>query len=183
MEEKKTETNPCEKENKKISKRYLAFYIIGLFCVALVLILLSYVTQLRADKQLASLNSELAERDTTVQGVQQKLLVLQETVSSQDETIKAQEQQTSELRTMLNMTTDEDLKTVLQQRLDERDAYYHLAMLQKAISDDDNVTANQELQYLQNTYGLERLNGTAQNAVFTGVTAELYAELVLKIQQ
>ena len=86
MEEKKIETNPCEKENKKISKRYLAFYIIGLFSVALVLILLSYVTQLRADKQLASLNSELAERDTTVQGVQQKLLVLQETVSSQDAT-------------------------------------------------------------------------------------------------
>ena len=140
MEEKKTENNPCEKENKRISKRYLAFYIIGLFSVALVLILLSYVTQLRADKQLASLNSELAERDTTVQGVQQKLLVLQETVASQDETIKAQEQQTSELRTMLNMTTDEDLKTVLKQRLDERDAYYHLAMLEKAIDEEDNVT-------------------------------------------
>ena len=113
MEEKKIETNPCEKENKKISKRYLAFYIIGLFSVALVLILLSYVTQLRADKQLASLNSELAERDTTVQGVQQKLLVLHETVSSQDATIKEKEQQISELRTMLNMTADEDLKTVL----------------------------------------------------------------------
>lgn len=180
MEEKKTENNPCEKENKRISKRYLAFYIIGLFSVALVLILLSYVTQLRADKQLASLNSELAERDTTVQGVQQKLLVLQETVSSQDATIKAQEQLNSELRTMLNMTADEDLKTVLKQRLDERDAYYHLVMLEKAIDEDDDVTEKQELTYLQNTYGLERLNGTAQNAVFTGVMAEHYAELALK---
>lgn len=182
MEEKKTENNPCEKENKRISKRYLAFYIIGLFSVALVLILLSYVTQLRADKQLASLNSELAERDTTVQGVQQKLLVLQETVASQDETIKAQEQQTSELRTMLNMTTDEDLKTVLKQRLDERDAYYHLAMLEKAIDEEDNVTGKQELTYLQNTYSLERLNGTAQDAVFTGAMAERYAELALRVQ-
>ena len=182
MEEKKIETNPCEKENKKISKRYLAFYIIGLFSVALVLILLSYVTQLRADKQLASLNSELAERDTTVQGVQQKLLVLQETVSTQDATIKEKEQQISELRTMLNMTADEDLKTVLKQRLDERDAYYHLAMLEKAIDEEDNVTGKQELTYLQSTYSLERLNGTAQDAVFTGAMAERYAELALKVQ-
>lgn len=182
MEEKKIETNPCEKENKKISKRYLAFYIIGLFSVALVLILLSYVTQLRADKQLASLNSELAERDTTVQGVQQKLLVLQETVSSQDATIKEKEQQISELRTMLNMTADEDLKTVLKQRLDERDAYYHLSMLEKAIDENNDTATSEELQYLQNTYGLESLNGTAQNAVFTGVMAERYLELVNKVQ-
>ena len=56
MEDKKNET-PCEQEHKKVSKRYLAFYIIGLFSVALVLILLSYVTQLRADRQLANMNS------------------------------------------------------------------------------------------------------------------------------
>ena len=103
-------------------------------------------------------------------------------MASQDETIKAQEQQTSELRTMLNMTTDEDLKTVLKQRLDERDAYYHLAMLEKAIDEEDNVTGKQELTYLQNTYSLERLNGTAQDAVFTGVMAERYAELALRVQ-
>ncbi len=181
MEEKKTEANPCE--NKKISKRYLAFYIIGLFSVALVLILLSYVTQLRADKQLANLNSELAERDTTVQGVEQKLLVLQGTVSKQEEDLKNQEEQMTALRTMLNMTADEDLVTVLKQRLDERDAYYHLAMLEKAIDADDSVAKQQELTYLQNTYGLERLDGTAQNAVFTGEMAQRYAELALKVTQ
>lgn len=181
MEEKKTETNPCE--NKKISKRYLAFYIIGLFSVALVLILLSYLTQLRADKQLANLNSELAEKDITVQGVQQKLLVLQDTVAKQEETLKSQEEQISALRTMLNMTADEDLSTVLKQRLDERDAYYHLLMLEKAINEDDSVIQQQELTYLQNTYGLERLNGTAQNAVFIGEIAERYTELATEVTQ
>ena len=50
MEEKKQD---CEQENKRVSKRYLAFYIIALFSVALVIILLSYLT----DRKSTRLNS------------------------------------------------------------------------------------------------------------------------------
>lgn len=180
MEQKNAGANSCEKE-KKIGKKYLAFYIIGLFSVALVLILLSYITQLRADKQLANLNSELAERDLTVQGVQKKLIVLQETVSKQEQTITEKDEYISQIRTMLNMTADEDLKTVLKQRLEERDAYYHMAVLENAVDKKDSDLAKQELYYLKNTYGEERLNGTVQNAVFSGIMAERYNELEKKV--
>lgn len=183
MEEKQTDSTPCEKENKKISKRYLAFYIIGLFSVALVLILLSYVTQLRADKQLANLNSELAEKNTTVQGVQKKLIVLQDTVSQQEETIKKQDEQIQSIRSMLGITNDDDLNAVLKQRLDERDAYYHLSLMQKAVEEDDDNTAKQELEYLNNTYTVERLNGTNPDSVFTGSLAEQYLELANEISK
>lgn len=178
MEEKNIEKNPCEKENKKISKRYLAFYIIGLFSVALVLILLSYVTQFRADKQLASLNSELAQKNTTVQGVQEKLLVLQDTVAQQEQVIQEQEKKITEFRTTLNMTADEEINVILNQRLDERDAYYHMVLLEKAADDNDEAAVNEQIKYLSETYGAGRLDGSAADAVFTGEIAERYIQIV-----
>ena len=106
MEDKKNET-PCEQEHKKVSKRYLAFYIIGLFSVALVLILLSYVTQLRADRQLANMNSELAQKDTTVQGVQEKVVTLQQTVEEQKTALDKAQSELDAIRTELGIGEDD----------------------------------------------------------------------------
>ncbi len=176
MEEKKKET-ACEQETKKQSKRYLAFYIIGLFCVALVLILLSYLTQLRADRQLASMNSELAQRDSTVQGVQAKVETLQQTLEEQAAALEQANSQLQSIRTALEATSDDDLAAVLEQRLDEHDAYYQLLQLENAVASEDTQTIQTCITYLETNYGSGRLDGTAQNAVFTGALADRYLEI------
>lgn len=176
MEDKKNET-PCEQEHKKVSKRYLAFYIIGLFSVALVLILLSYVTQLRADRQLANMNSELAQKDTTVQGVQEKVVTLQQTVEEQKTALDKAQSELDAIRTELGIGEDEEMLTALQQQLDERDAFYEMALLENAVAVQDTQTIQTCMDYLENTYGSGRLDGTADNAVFTGAMADRYLEI------
>lgn len=175
MEEKKKDTN-CEQEQKKISKRYLAFYIIGLFSVALVLILLSYITQLRADRQLASMNSALEQKDTTVQGVQAKVTALQDTVTKQEEKLKQTNDTLEELRTALKASEEDELTAILQQRLDERDAYYQMTLLENAAAVGDTHTAQNCIQHLETTYA-GRLDGSTEHAVLTGSLATRYAEL------
>ena len=176
MEDKKNET-PCEQEHKKVSKRYLAFYVIGLFCVALVLILLSYVTQLRADRQLASMNSELAQKDTTVQGVQEKVVMLQQTVEEQKNQLDKAQNDLKAIRTELGIGEDEELLAALQQQLDERDAFYEMALLENAVAVEDTQTIQTCMEYLESIYGSGRLDGTAENAVFTGAMADRYLEI------
>ena len=56
MDEKKKPEQP--KPEKKLSRTTLTFYIVGLFS-AIALILISYVAQARADKQLDSLSDQL----------------------------------------------------------------------------------------------------------------------------
>nr|WP_297175353.1 hypothetical protein [uncultured Agathobaculum sp.] len=65
------------KPEKKLSRTTLTFYIIGLFSVAIALILISYVAQARADRQLDTLTDQLTEQQTVAQGATQKMEELQ----------------------------------------------------------------------------------------------------------
>ena len=60
------------KPEKKLSRTTLTFYIVGLFSVAIALILISYVAQARADRQLDTLTNQLNEQQTVAQGATQK---------------------------------------------------------------------------------------------------------------
>ncbi len=172
MEEKKQD---CEQENKRVSKRYLAFYIIALFSVALVIILLSYLTQLRADRELANMNNALAQKDTTVQGTQEKMLALQDALQQQTIQLEAMQQQLEEIRAVLG--TEGEILPAIQQRMDEYDAYQKLLELGIAAAKEEKETAKACVAYLETTYGAGRLDGTAANAVFTGNFAEQYLKL------
>ena len=55
------------KPEKKLSRTTLTFYIVGLFSVAIALILISYVAQARADRQLDALTNQLNEQQTVAQ--------------------------------------------------------------------------------------------------------------------
>ena len=59
MEEKNNAPQPCG-EKQPESKKFLVFYVIGLFCVALALILLSYIAQVRSDRRLNELTNQLS---------------------------------------------------------------------------------------------------------------------------
>ncbi len=86
------------KKNLPDSKRFLVVYVFGLFSVALVLILLSFVSQSRADQELLTLTEKLSatesallEKDQAVTGAQGRLDNLQTRIEEQD--LLLQEQQ------------------------------------------------------------------------------------------
>ena len=60
------------KPEKKLSRTTLTFYIVGLFSVAIALILISYVAQSRADKQVENLSSQLTQQQTVAQGATER---------------------------------------------------------------------------------------------------------------
>ena len=64
MNEQKNNAPEQAKPEKKLSRTTLTFYIVGLFSVAIALILISYVAQARADRQVENLSSQLNEQQT-----------------------------------------------------------------------------------------------------------------------
>ena len=76
MDEQKNSLSSDNPE-KKLSRTTLTFYIVGLFSVAIALILISYVAQARADRQLDTLTDQLTEQQTVAQGATQKVEDLQ----------------------------------------------------------------------------------------------------------
>ena len=65
MNEQKNNAPEQAKPEKKLSRTTLTFYIVGLFSVAIALILISYVAQARADRQVENLSSQLNEQSRT----------------------------------------------------------------------------------------------------------------------
>lgn len=100
-----------QNEPKKVyeSKRYMVFYIIGLFAVALVLILLSYISQVHADRELAGLSNELQVKESQLEqqtsaalGAQSRVVVLQETVAEQERLLTEQKETLDTLQPIID---------------------------------------------------------------------------------
>ena len=156
MDEQKKES-PQPEEPKKQSKRFLAVYIIGLFSVALVLILLSYLTQVRADRQLASKDSQLSAQISATQGAVQKMETLQATAEEQRKRIDTQQRLLDELADTLDAEDEKGL-TVQAEMLKMR--YIALDALQQArrLADSgNNDGAKLVLEKMLQQYGQERL--------------------------
>lgn len=66
------------KTNKNNNRKFLSFYIIGLFSLAIVIILLSYLTQVRAKETIN-------EQISALQGTERKVSQLQTELQSQTE--------------------------------------------------------------------------------------------------
>lgn len=82
-----------------------------------------------------------------------------------------------EIGKAIGVTEDADLVAETQQLAEERDALYLLAMAESEASVDNFENAQHMLTQLVNLYGEERLDGTAENAVFTDYIAALYIAL------
>lgn len=83
-------------DQKKQASHFMAFYVVALFSIALVLILLSYMTQVRADDQVAHAETQLQEQVSATQGIQAKMGLLQEANNEQAQKIAMLEQSASE---------------------------------------------------------------------------------------
>ena len=155
MDEQKKPGQP--KPEKKLSRTTLTFYIVGLFSVAVALILISYVAQARADRQLDSLNDQLTEQQTVAQGATQKMEDLQQQYDALSETLDG-------VRASLDTELAEtDIVAAAEQRMEERAVYALLARINAELLADNWTEARQAYAELVATYGEERLLGNTED--------------------
>lgn len=151
-EEKKTkeEIKQCEvleAADRKLQKsqKIFVFYIIGLFCVALGLILISYVMQEHANQQLEDLGSQLTVQADAVKGAKAKADQLQDAV----DTVKGQLEESKKKNDELNTKVTEQQKSI--------DALQQLWKLERAYRIGDDDTAWDIIQTMDKAYTREVL--------------------------
>ena len=161
-EEKKTH---AAEEKHQESKRYLVFYVIALFSVALVLILLSYMTQVKADREVANMGIQLEQQTTAVKGAEARMEVLQRTVEEQAEKLK-------------------DAEAKLADETAESELYFEkstaLSTLLEAmqLEKQGNIAGAKALAgSLETRYGADRLDGIGEDDLLTEAQAAIYWEL------
>ncbi len=174
---------------KKQSKHFLSVYIVGLFSIALVLILLSYLTQVRAGKQLQAMNDELSQQTSVAQGATQKMNVLQATVEEQSKTIAEQDELLEELMQLtdgIGLQQKEADEEVLAQVKLLRERYLALDALQqvrRALGNHDTATAKELMDKMITAYGVERLTGAqAEQPVLLGSNAQEFLQYQTSLQ-
>lgn len=176
MDQEKEQITENDEHTKKQSKRFLAFYIIGLFSVALVLILLSYLTQIRAEKQLNSLSDQLNQQTTVAQGATQKMEVMQKTLEEQQKRLEEQTKLLEDVSNAVGNPAQEQLASVIAQYYDAGEALKSLRYIQALVEADQKDAAKESLQSFINLYG-DRLSGQGENVVLTARDAEEFLRL------
>lgn len=156
MDDKKNET-PQPEEHKRQSKRFLVLYIIGLFSVALVLILLSYLTQVRADRQLASKDSQLNAQINATQGAVQKIEALQETAEEQRKQLEEQKKVLGALAQTLDTEEGDDLSAAAQLIVDRYIALDALQQARRMLEVGNESGAKSIVEKMLAKYGASRL--------------------------
>ena len=160
MDEQNNKQPEPAKPEKKLSRTTLTSYIVGLFSVAIALILISYVAQARADRQLDSLTDQLSEQQTVAQGATQKVEDLQKQYDALNETL-------DEVRTLLgNEQAQTDVVSAVEQRMEERDVYASLARINAQLLAGNNSDALAEYQALVSKYSEDRLLGNTEEDFF-----------------
>lgn len=155
MDEKKKPNQP--KPEKKLSRTTLTFYIVGLFSVAIALILISYVAQARADRQLDSLTDQLTEQQTVAQGATQKMEDLQQQFDAINEKLE-------EVRATLDCELAEtDVAAAVTQRMEEREVYALLARINAELLADNEAEAVKAYAELVGKYSEDRLLGNTED--------------------
>lgn len=154
-------------QQKKQASHFMAFYVVALFSIALVLILLSYLTQARADDQIAHAKTQLEEQVSATQGIQAKMEVLQEASNEQAQQITA-------LQEALKNTETE--KKTLEQKIKAQSGL--LRACEYARREDGLEQMKAELDALEAEFGLEALDGSVPSKrIWTAEDAALFNEL------
>lgn len=169
-----------QEPQKKQSKRFLAVYIIGLFSVALVLILLSYLTQVRAGKQLEALNSQLNAQTSAVQGAEQRMQNLQATLEEQNRKLQEQKAQLAALAAIFQGEGEmADQAKLLQERYIALDA---LQQVRRKLEAGDQEGARTLLAKMTASYGESRLTSpNGADSVLLGANSEEFIAIRAKL--
>lgn len=182
------ENKNCEADiakTKKQSRRFLVVYIVGLFSVALVLILLSYFTQVRANEQLANMKSEVSEQTTVAQGAQQQMLALQSIVEQQQGQIEKYQIEMQEIRDAVGAIDGQSIEDAVDEQMsfieDKYTALEELQQVRRLSESEDDISAKEVLEVMISNYGMENLLPFEnENAVLLGQNAVEFFDLCNK---
>lgn len=172
MNEQKNNAPEQTKPEKKLSRTTLTFYIVGLFSVAIALILISYVAQARADRQVENLSSQLNEQQTVAQGATQKVADLQQQFDLQSEALES-------VRSTLG--TEQAKTDVVGATQNLRDREQMLEMLveaQQAVMDDDMDKLNHLLEGITDAFSADQLKLHEDGGVFEENDYAVYQKLL-----
>ena len=157
------ETVSIDRSRQK-SRKIFVFYIIGLFCVALVLILVSYVMQAHANQQLEDLGTQLTQQTDAAKGAKAKADQLQETM----DTIQKQLDESKEENAALQSTVEEQEKAIA--------ALEQLWQLEQAYRTGDDSAARELVAKMDQAYTRAVLTDENKQPL-TGESAKEYAEI------
>lgn len=160
-----------DKPTKKLSRTTLTFYIIGLFSVAIALIFISYIAQVRNDKQLENLNTKLSEQQTVAQGATQKMEGLQKQLDEMDSELTL-------AREALALDADKPItEEVAAQAIKRQDALRLILVAEEAARAGDTVKLAETLSSLEHALGEQALQTTAQGGLLTDEEYSAYQSL------
>ena len=150
--------------SRQKSRKVFVFYIIGLFCVALALILLSYVMQAHANQQLEDLGAQLTEQTDAAAGAKAKADQMQATIDSMQKQLDESQKESD----TLNQTIDEQKKSI--------DALNQLWQLERAWQEDDSAAAVTIIKQMDKAYTRAVLTDQTKEPLIGEAAAE-YAEI------
>lgn len=150
-----------EDRSQQKNRRVFVLYIIGLFFVALCLILLSYVMQQHANDKLAELDSQLTQQTDAAQGAKARADQLQTQLDTMQSKLDEQDKQ---IDTLTEQT--EIQKTALK-------AYNQLIELEQLMREDNTEQASQLVDEMDTAYSRDTLTDKEKQPL-TDSAAERY---------
>ena len=164
------------KPEKKLSRTTLTFYIVGLFSVAIALILISYVAQSRADKQVENLSSQLTQQQTVAQGATQKVEDLQKQYDIQNTALDKL------CKTMDIEQAANDVVGAIERRMEEREVYQYLAQIGVSLAAKQTADARKTCDEMLTKYSEERLLGSSEDG-FDENISKLFQSVKAALEQ
>ena len=164
------------KPEKKLSRTTLTFYIVGLFSVAIALILISYVAQSRADKQVENLSSQLTQQQTVAQGATQKEEDLQKQYDIQNTALDKVR------KTLDSEQAATDVVGATEQRMEEREVYQYLAQIGVSLAVKQTADARKTCDEMLTKYSEERLMGSSEDG-FDENISKLFQSVKAALEQ
>ena len=164
------------KPEKKLSRTTLTFYIVGLFSVAIALILISYVAQSRADKQVENLSSQLTQQQTVAQGATQKVEDLQKQYDIQNTALDKVR------KTLDSEQAATDVVGATEQRMEEREVYQYLAQIGVSLAAKQIADARKTCDEMLTKYSEERLLGSSEDG-FDENISKLFQSVKAALEQ
>ena len=164
------------KPEKKLSRTTLTFYIVGLFSVAIALILISYVAQSRADKQVKNLSSQLTQQQTVAQGATQKVEDLQKQYDMQNTALDKVR------KTLDNEQAATDVVGATERRMEEREVYQYLAQIGVSLAAKQTADARKTYDEMLTKYSEERLLGSSEDG-FDENISKLFQSVKAALEQ
>ena len=157
------EADVCMERSQQKNRKTFVVYIMALFCVALGLILVSYIMQQHVNSQVEVLGSQLTEQTDAAKGAKAKADQLQSKLDALQEQLNAAEQE------------NETLKQQLTEQEAAQEACAKLIELEQLI-EEDTEAAEVLMDEMDTAYTREALTDP-QKLPLTGAAAERYAAL------